>query len=463
MDLKKFEKHINRSFEDYHPNTDDGKIWSNIKDHIPNDTSDSRYPLFPILLGLLVVTIVGSSLYLISPSETSIPSSAKTNTQALNNLSINQVEEDLQNRQIDLPLNKSSNAKLTSLNRKTNADTPITVNASYSKKLDTEKGKTQIQNQTQKSDDIYYRNFNKDNTVIDLKDKRKSSKDNTKIGASDSNSNKFASESKNLNSQNDGLDAIFSIKPKALLWENNPDNYQPNIYGKSQILTKANSKYFISLNGGVYAPQINYLPSMSTELLDLRQEVESPFEMIQASLLVGRELTSGISIETGINIWQYNWQSINTNSRIEAVQGNFSTSTRETIVSARRINRSRFISIPLSVNYVKPLSRRISLSIGVGYEFGIASNNNGFESDLFGEYDLSSDIEDRYRDRGSNFLLGQIGLDYNISPSTIIKFSVQSKNGNGIFQNLGVDVRRSHQFYGINLGIQKNINQKKKY
>jgi len=461
MELRNFEKHINKQFESYQPTTDNDQIWANIKGHIPTEQSDRKPPFFyKFFLSILpliafVVFCIGSVYSSQSKNISTASLVSQINTNPIQENAIiddkhdQEVNSQIENKNAE-PTTQEVETMTTIKNQRpidkstTNQNINLTVNESNStiKLYHDNETSSQITNAT-----VFKKDINSSN-----------SKTINKINPEALSKSEFK-EFKH--SSIDYFTQIQLLSPNLLTIKKREFALLPIETLTTQIQQKPKSiaKHYIGINSGYFFAQVNYQSLNNSELLALRQSSEQAFEMIQLGINYQFDLTKKWSIGTGLNLWTYNWQSLNTDVEDEVVENMFSTVNRQTITTYKRINADSGISIPLMVNFKTPISGRLNWQMGIGYEYNIKGWHSGFESDLNSqEYNINEDIKNQYKDKAGNFILAQAGVNFPLFQKTKIQFSVNTKIGSDDFQSSNAEVRKSYSFYGFNLGIQKTIN-----
>lgn len=208
-----------------------------------------------------------------------------------------------------------------------------------------------------------------------------------------------------------------------------------------------------------YAKMFSNYQSVDTPLLNLRSRSETPLDQVSLGLIYKYQISKRFSLQSGLNFWQANWQSIHTTESREVLSINFQQITRTKEISYIKYGKDRALSFPILMEYDFIKKEKFSGSFGLGYEFNLLGTHKGFEIDINGqEYNIEDDVESRYLNKSGNYLMMQLGAGYNLNEHTLLQINMAYKYGLNAFQTQASSVQKSYRFLGLNAGILKRIN-----
>ena len=504
MDLERFENNINDKFKNFEPSIDDSKIWDKIEGNLPKEKKRRPFWLFGLFLIPAVYFYIGleteTNLLKIQnelPEVSTIENQVETNQAFANVVSPEEKEEfdettvndnspegirvqsaagsmniqetsPLKANNITSGLQKNKTFAQTKSITKTNSTSSVTKFAQAKKE---EKNKKKL---NQEKDEKAF--------LVAKREKEEESED-TVIEKTPSEKKVAVVESQ-ISEQKD--DAQLTIPATDYSVDNHEDQ-EDNQKQSEKLITKEfiedavqekelkEKKGSIAFTTAIYLANRIYDQTSNDQLAQTiaeKETAEKQLETLQFSLEYKYRIAPKFSVGLGLRQWKLSEASTystarNYDSMIDVVTGiihHYDGTTTELyssipieiteLVDNTRYQTHTSWSVPVKLYYALSSKKKIRTELAVGYEHSFSGKHEGYELDgINSEYFITQDIGDNYTDRGGNYLLADLHVEYLLKNAINLTAGLEGKYGLNGFNTESAEYKKKYHFLGLYAGL----------
>lgn len=431
MNLEHFENKLNKKFEDFHPSVSDDLIWDKIEDQLPKEEKRRRFLwlFFGALLGLIVLSTVAYQKINMQtkPVEGEIFKSVQTEQKSL--IVENAIKEE------------STVKEDEAIDAQTETVVPLTSDSQLGI-LEDRISKIEESLQAIQAEESMIKEHS--DIIASIGNQKLELRNHQIIIENDYNNVSLINPLQYI-----GL--IPLVKLEELFRDKPLVNFE-SLKKETEVFEQLGALHF---DLAYYQSAIVHQSKVTqNELLTLRSEAESSFEALQLGMMYEYPLSKRLSLIGGLRYMLNNWESTHVLCEEETSEEQGLRYIQITKTTISRIGKDHVVSIPLLINYSKPLGQKFEVDLALGYEHSFYATHSGFEIDLEGiEYDIDKDEEDRYNGHMGSYALARFGFRYSLSAQTDFRFGLETKLGLNDFQNDNVLVNKKYNYYGLNVGV----------